>query len=46
MMLAYAKTRNLEKVLELNDLAASKYGLKIPSLPRYNSILLAYTRVG
>ena len=46
MMLAYAKTKNLDKVLELNELASSQYGLKVPSLPRFNSMLLAYTRVG
>ena len=46
LMLAYAKVRNLDKVLELNEEAIDKYGLKVPSLPRFNSILLAYTRVG
>ena len=46
MMLAHAKTKNLDKVLELNDLASSKYGIKHTSLQRYNSILLAYSKVG
>lgn len=45
-MLAYAKTKDLEKVLELNEEAASIHGLKVPSLPRMNSILLAYTKCG
>ena len=45
-MLAYAKTKNLDKVLELHEEASEKYGLTTPGLDRMNSILLAYTRCG
>ena len=45
-MLAYAKVKNLEKVLELHEEASTKHGLTKPSLPRMNSILLAYSRCG
>ena len=46
LMLAYAKTRDLDKVLELHEEASEKYGLTSPGLDRMNSIILAYTRCG
>jgi pentatricopeptide repeat protein len=46
LMLAFAKTRNLEKVLELHEMAKKKHKLTEPSLQRMNSILMAYCRVG
>ena len=46
LMLAYAKTRDLDKVLELHEEASEKYGLTNPGLDRMNSIILAYTRCG
>ena len=45
-MLAFGKTRNLQKVLELHEMAATKHNLKQPSMQRMNSILFAYCRTG
>jgi len=45
LMLAFAKTKNLQKVLELEDQARNKYGI-LPSVHRLNSVLLAYAKVG
>ena len=44
-MLAYAKTSNLEKVLELESKASKDFGI-LPSVHRLNSVLLAYVKVG
>jgi len=44
-MLAFAKTKDLQKVLELENQARNKYGI-LPSVHRLNSVLLAYTKVG
>lgn len=42
---AYAKTRNLEKVLELHEEARVKYGIE-PSVNRMNTLIVAYCRTG
>lgn len=46
LMLAYAKTKDLAKVKELNKEASVVHKLDQPSLARMNSLLLAYCRVG
>ena len=45
LMLGYAKTKNLDKVLQLNKDAISKHGIE-PSVNRMNSVLLAYCKAG
>ena len=45
LQLAYAKVRDLDKVLALHDEAQRKHGLA-PSINRMSSVLLAYCRVG
>lgn len=44
-MLVYARTNNLERVLELEKEAVEKYKIT-PSVFRLNSVLLAYARLG
>jgi pentatricopeptide repeat protein len=44
-MLAFAKTKDLQKVLELEEVAKKQHGI-LPSVHRLNSVVLAYTKVG
>jgi len=43
LMLAYAKTGNLERVLALENEASKKYGI-VASVHRLNSVVLAYVK--
>ena len=45
LMLAHAKQRHIEKVLELDRMATETYKIN-PSMNRLNSIILAYTKTG
>jgi len=42
-MLSFAKTGNLERVLQLETEAQKKYGI-LPSVHRLNSVVLAYVK--
>lgn len=46
LMTAYARDKNLDKVLELHKKAGPVYGLNNPCLQRMTAIILAYCRTG